>query len=81
MDAYPNFEVTPSRVRLWLQQLSDIPAEHAMDKLLEHIKTNKFMPTIADLREGYVPPPEPTEDELEMQRWIKECQRDGFYTD
>lgn len=78
VDAYPTFQVTSSRVKLWLEQLSDIPSELAMGNLMDHIKNNKFPPTIFDLREGYTPPRELTDDEIYMQNFVKEMYPDGI---
>jgi hypothetical protein len=49
--AYPNFEIKPdARFKLWCDMLADVPFERAIENLKEHIKTNRFAPTIADIR-------------------------------
>jgi hypothetical protein len=49
--AYPNFEIKPdARFKLWCDMLADVPYDRAIDNLKDHIKTNRFAPTIADIR-------------------------------
>lgn len=48
--AYPNFEVSEPRFNLWCEMMQDISFKYAQKNLVEHIKTNRFAPTIADIR-------------------------------
>lgn len=48
---YPNCLVTTQEVfNLWYRELSDISYQDASRALDKHIKTNKFAPTISELR-------------------------------
>lgn len=49
--AYPNFEVPEPRFMLWCELMADISFKTARERLREHIKTNRFPPTIADIRQ------------------------------
>jgi len=49
VDAYPTFEPTPGRVKLWLLFMEDIPAETAMSKLKKHIAKSKYAPTVSEI--------------------------------
>jgi len=60
--AYPNFEITPERVNLWVYMLGDIDNERAKVNLMRHIKLSKYIPTIADIRGE-------TQEELERREW------------
>jgi hypothetical protein len=48
-DAYPTFEPTPGRVKLWVEFMEDIPFETAMFKLKKHIVKSKFAPTVSEI--------------------------------
>jgi hypothetical protein len=49
---YPRFNLLPNResMALWFQELSDIPAETLTAALRKWVSTEKWPPTIADLR-------------------------------
>lgn len=47
--AYPFFEITVPVTRLWNQMLHDMDNEVAQNRLVEHIRTSKYAPTIADI--------------------------------
>lgn len=49
VEAYQNFQPTPGRVKLWAEMLTDIDFETAIKRLRAHIKTNRFVPTIAEI--------------------------------
>lgn len=49
VDAYPNFELTTGRVKLWTDMLIDIEYGVAVKRLKEHIATHKFAPSIAEI--------------------------------
>jgi hypothetical protein len=70
-NAYPNFEADEQKVAAWQEFLGDIPFETAQENLLQHIRTNQFQPTPADvigkpvIREGpYIPGVEETRQML-----------------
>ncbi len=48
-DAYPTFEPTPGRVKLWVEYLEDVPFEKAMERLKNHISKSKFAPSISEI--------------------------------
>ena len=52
--SYPAFRLTDDlakeQVLLWHEHLKDITFDHAMENLRRHVRTEKFPPTIADLR-------------------------------
>lgn len=47
--AYSNFELTPEKISLWDEMLREMSFEEGMRNLREHILTNRFPPTIADI--------------------------------
>lgn len=47
--AYPNFEITPAVTVLWHDFLQHMDSEEAQLHLREHIISNRFPPTIADI--------------------------------
>lgn len=47
--AYPTFEPTLDRVKLWTEMLVDIEYDVAVKRLKEHIATHRFAPTIAEI--------------------------------
>ena len=49
VEAYPSFELTPGRVKVWTEMLTDIEYGIAVKRLKEHIATHKFAPTIAEI--------------------------------
>ena len=49
VDAYPSFEPTPGRVKLWTEMLTDIEYGVAVKRLRVHIVSHKFAPSIAEI--------------------------------
>ncbi|MGO4181837.1 replicative helicase loader/inhibitor [Paenibacillus sp. TAF43_2] len=47
--AYQNFLVTDQAVRLWHEYMKEISFSSAQKNLQEHIRSNRFPPTIADI--------------------------------
>lgn len=47
--AYPTVELSEEQVTLWQEMLKDISFQAGMDNLKEHIRSNRFPPTIADI--------------------------------
>lgn len=47
--AYPNFEVNESTPKLWHEFMQHMDFEKAQRNLREHIMSNRFPPTIADI--------------------------------
>lgn len=57
--AYPNYKLLPDKasIDIWFMMLQDINYSIAQPAILEYISTNKFPPSIADIREkctGYM---------------------------
>ena len=51
--AYPSMsEITTEKIDIWHELLSDIDFEAAEKAVKEHIKTSRFVPTIAEIREA-----------------------------
>ncbi len=48
--AYPNFDLKPETVRVYLKLLADLPDELLEEASLAHIAQSTFFPTIAELR-------------------------------
>lgn len=75
--AYPNFEVSAEKVELWAQMLTDVSHAAGNKNVMQHIKTSRFIPTIADVRAGvstYEPPAEDAQiKELKRRmEWVSE---------
>ena len=49
---YENFEISLEKVDIWYELLEDIDYQEALKAVKEHIKVNKFSPTIAEIREA-----------------------------
>ncbi|WP_217563045.1 replicative helicase loader/inhibitor [Paenibacillus sp. GbtcB18] len=47
--AYPNFVTDRVKAESWLKFLENVPYELAHKNLLHHIRTSRFIPTIADI--------------------------------
>lgn len=47
---YPNVKLTKDAGEIWIDCLADVSYDRAKRNLLEHAKTSKFPPTIADIR-------------------------------
>lgn len=47
---YPNFDVSVENENRLYKYLSDFPFKAALKNVEDHIKTNRFPPTIADIR-------------------------------
>lgn len=47
--AYPNFELTDERIKVWIDLMKDGSYEKTMDKLKQHCKTIKFPPSVAEI--------------------------------
>ena len=45
-------ELTTEKIDLWYEMLSEIDFETAKKAVKEHIKTSRFVPTIAEIREA-----------------------------
>lgn len=50
---YPVVTVTNEMIDLYTETLADMPYDVAMRNVTEHIKNNKYAPTIAEIRGGY----------------------------
>lgn len=70
--AYPNFEIPSEKVDLWSSMLTDAVFSKAKSNAEQHIKTNRYAPTIAEIRAGacerIIPPEDPQVTELRRRR-------------
>lgn len=57
-EAYPNFNMISSKegLEMWYRMLSDIPYEQLSIAVQKHIATNKYPPSIAEIREHATSP-------------------------
>lgn len=69
-DFYPNFEVSTEKVNNWTWAMKKMDFDRVMAKAQEHVQTNKFPPTIAELA-AYAP--EKNETLEKMRQWEKEA--------
>lgn len=79
--AYPGFEVDEVKHRLWVELLGDLDYGLAVTAVKRHIATNRWPPTVADIREQVIAvalPDEPTAAEAwgEVMQAIR---RHGYY--
>lgn len=53
---YPSADMLPNKaaMQLWYEELKDLPYEVAVVSLRRHVNTNRFPPTIAEIRTGAV---------------------------
>lgn len=51
VSVYPQFEVNQAKIDIWFRLMRNQNYERVMHRAERYIKTNKFPPTIADLRE------------------------------
>lgn len=47
---YPNIKLSPDTANIWAECLGDVTFNQARNNLIEHVKNNRFAPTIADIR-------------------------------
>lgn len=85
---FPRDNVLPSdnAMRLWYSGLKDIPYQLACNALIKYVSTNKFAPTIADIREQVADLKAQNEgDELnETAAWalvLKAMRRSAYYSE
>lgn len=80
--AYERVDVLPEKIDLWQSLLGDVDFKNAKEALYEHIKTSKFPPTIAEIRDAaYVPVDKPTDNEIAMEKLHQELVNNGYYSD
>ncbi|RJQ10889.1 MAG: hypothetical protein C4551_01915 [Bacillota bacterium] len=51
VEAYPDKEIKPGTVEIYIRCLADLPYEAVQAAVLQHITSNKWFPTISELRE------------------------------
>lgn len=69
---YPNFEVTQEKIDIWANITKDMDFKRVMVKTKEHVATNKFPPTIAEIA-AYAP--EKNEHLEKMKQWEREASK------
>ncbi|OKL37018.1 replicative helicase loader/inhibitor [Domibacillus mangrovi] len=67
--AYARFEVTDERMVLWTELLQDMDYEKVNYRLKQHIKNNKFPPSIAEISVYEAPKNEHLE---KVKQWERE---------
>ncbi|MBJ6361110.1 replicative helicase loader/inhibitor [Paenibacillus sp. GCM10012307] len=65
-NAYQNFSIDEVKMTFWHNMLEDFPFEIALSNLRQHVYTEKYPPTIADIRK-------PLEVELANYLQLKEA--------
>ena len=84
---FPRDNVLPTEnaMRLWYSELKDIPYQLAHTALRKYVSTNKFAPTIADIREQVAELNSQNEEELnETAAWslvLKAIRRSTYYSE
>lgn len=84
---FPRDNVLPTEnaMRLWYSELKDIPYQSAYMALRKYVSTNKFAPTIADIREQVAELNDQNEEELnETAAWYmvwKAICNSGYHAD
>lgn len=84
---FPRDNVLPTEkaMQLWYSELKDIPYQLAHTALRKYVSTNKFAPTIADIREQVAEFNNQNEEELnETAAWslvLKAVHRSTYYSD
>lgn len=84
---FPRDNVLPTEnaMRLWYSELKDIPYQLAHTALRKYVSTNKFAPTIADIREQVAELNDQNEEELhETAAWslvLKAIRRSTYYSE
>lgn len=84
---FPRDNVLPTEnaMRLWYEELKDIPYQAAYIALRKYVSTNKFAPTIADIREHASELETKNEEELnETAAWalvLKAMRRAAYYAE
>lgn len=53
---YPSFQIMPTEesMELWYQQLKDLDYKTASIAISKHVCTNKYPPSVAEIRKGYM---------------------------
>lgn len=69
---YPNFEVDSHKVDTWTRIMKGMDFKRVMAKTEEHVQTNKFPPTIAEIS-AFAPPE--NETLKKMKRWEREAEQ------
>lgn len=70
--AYPSFEVDAEKVDIWTSIMKNMDYERVMARAQEHIQTNKFPPTIAEIS-AFAPKKDDTLEK--MRQWEEEAKK------
>lgn len=62
---YTNLFPDDNAISVWYSLLKDLPYKAAADALQKHLQTNRFPPTVADIRKGAIPQADGGMSELE----------------
>lgn len=69
---YPNFDVDSHKVDTWTRLMKDMDHKRVMVKTEEHVQSNKFPPTIAEIS-AFAPPE--NETLKKMKQWEREAEQ------
>lgn len=69
---YPTFEVDTQKVDIWTRLMKDMDFNRVMTKAEEHVQSNKFPPTIAEIS-AFAPPE--NETLKKMEQWEREAEQ------
>lgn len=69
---YPNFDVDSHKVDTWTRLMKDMDYKRVMAKTEEHVQSNKFPPTIAEIS-AFAPPE--NETLKKMEQWEREAEQ------
>lgn len=67
---YPTFEVTQNKIDIWANVMKDMDFDRVTVRAKEHIATNKFPPTIAEIS-AYAP--EENKHLEKVEKWKREA--------
>lgn len=69
---YPNFDVSSEKINHWTWAMKKMDFNRVMAKAQEHVQSNKFPPTIAEIA-AYAP--KKNEALEKMQQWKREAEQ------
>lgn len=69
---YPNFEVTQEKIDMWADVMKGMDFDRVMSRAKEHVTTNKFPPTIAEIS-AYAP--EKNNHLEKFEQWKREAKQ------
>jgi len=74
-NAYNSFAWDDVKVKIWAEMLADTPFDLAMTNLRQHIMSEPYPPTIADIRRGGSEEKSNVPGVEETRQWLREVDR------